>query len=171
MEKKYILFQKQCAACRVGQLGILTQSILVFHTCLHFENFYSNTKSRGRRRLAPNSKSTPPPNEACAADVIKCDGICQCATCEDESECQNRIFRLISSPTLNELKPTGFWKVVRIPGNGTASVRVPFTSHGRVAISAMSVGTRGNNFDSIRLNVFYKWANPGIVFRFFVFSK
>ena len=78
---------------------------------------------------------------------------------------------MISSPTLNEIKPTGFWKVVRIPGNGTASVRVPFTSHGRVAISAMSVGTRGNNFDSIRLNVFYKWANPGIVFRFFVFSK
>jgi hypothetical protein len=34
--------------------------------------------------------------------------------------------------------------VVRIPGNGTASVRVPFTAHGRVAISAMSLGARGD---------------------------
>ena len=103
-----------------------------------------STTTRGRRRLPGNMRPTAAtPNEACAVDVVKCDGTCQCATCEDESECQNRFFRLISSPTLNELKPTGFWKVVRIPGNGTVSVRVPFTSHGRVAISAMSIGTRG----------------------------
>ena len=105
-----------------------------------FSRENSNAESRGKRRLAVSSEMS---NSACHDDVIRCDGTCQCATCEDESECENPIYRLISSPTLNELRPTGFWKVVRIPGNGTASIRVPFASHGRVAISALSFGNRG----------------------------
>ena len=113
--------------------------------------------TRGRRRLTSSSRVATIPNEACGSDVISCDGICQCATCEDESECQNEIYRLISSPTLNELRPTGFWKVVRIPANGTATLKVPFASHGRVAISALSVGTRGNLNDFIIFIISYNY--------------
>ena len=106
------------------------------------DNENTDGGSRGRRRL-PSPGTTVTPNQACSGDVIRCDGVCQCATCEDETECENPVFRLISSPTLNELRPTGFWKVVRIPGNGTATLRVPFAAHGRVAISALSLGPRG----------------------------
>ena len=83
-----------------------------------------------------------------------CDRKCQCPNCQDELKCggggdghHGGNFKspeeLFSSPTLKTQKSTGFWNVVKMPPNGTLSLKVPFNTDGRLFLQANSLGTKG----------------------------
>ena len=68
-----------------------------------------------------------------------CDGKCQCANCQDELKCGGKFKsseQLFSSPTLKNQRSTGFWNVVKMPPNGTLSLKVPFHTDGRLFLQA-----------------------------------
>ena len=48
-----------------------------------------------------------------------------------------------SSPTLKTQRSTGFWNVVKMPPNGTLSLKVPFHTDGRLFLQANSIGSKG----------------------------
>jgi hypothetical protein len=86
-----------------------------------------------------------------------CDSRCDCSDCSDEDKkiCQNdnsperllstKIEGIISSPILEELSGYGFWKNVKIPSNGSISVRIPFMGgpHKQLELNSIVVRSRG----------------------------
>ena len=88
----------------------------------------------------------------CYSFLEICDQICQCSPdCTDEALCNSgqdkkslRFLRQNSqSAFLLEQEPNDFWKVVRLPANGTLSMRVPFKTQARLFLEASSLGSRG----------------------------
>ena len=66
-----------------------------------------------------------------------------------------------SSPTLKSQKSNGFWKVIRMPSNGSLNVRIPFEVNGRLYLIANTLGTSGiaslGTFEIWYINKFFCW--------------
>ena len=88
-----------------------------------------------------------------------CDSRCDCNDCSDEDKkiCKNENtnYRLLdtkidgvrSSPTLEKLSGSGFWKIVQIPSNGSVSFKIPFMGgpHKQIQLDSIVVQSRGKN--------------------------
>ena len=86
-----------------------------------------------------------------------CDSRCDCNDCSDENEVfcgkgnyykrllDKKIYGISATPTLEELSRSGFWKIVKIPSNGSISFRVPFMGgpHKQLELNSISVRSRG----------------------------
>ena len=91
-----------------------------------------------------------------------CDSRCDCSDCSDENEVfcrqkgnhkrllETKIKGISSSPTLEEVSGSGFWKIVKIPMNGSFSFRIPFMGgpHKQVELNSVAVRSRGKNDNS-----------------------
>ena len=103
-----------------------------------------------------NEKSDGVESEYVAENQI-CDSRCDCSDCSDENEsfCRNennlkglldtKITGISSSPTLEELTGSGFWKIVKIPSNGSVAFRIPFMGgpHKQIELNSIAVRSRG----------------------------
>lgn len=74
-----------------------------------------------------------------------CDHICDCSNdCIDENQCLETFpSSSETSLVLEESAFNDFWKVVKLPSNGTLSLRVPFATQGKLYLEANSLGSRG----------------------------
>jgi hypothetical protein len=88
-------------------------------------------------------------SEQCYDFLSICDHVCDCpgpGDCSDELNCggSERNMEAFASPVISEQSDNDFWKVVRIPTNGSLSLRIPFLGvNGRLFVSANAIGTRG----------------------------
>ena len=91
-----------------------------------------------------------------------CDSRCDCSDCSDENElfCKSKnsdykrlldtkILGISSSPTLEALTGSGFWKIVKIPSNGSVSFRIPFMGgpHKQIELNSIAVRSRGKKIN------------------------
>ena len=86
-----------------------------------------------------------------------CDSRCDCCDCSDEDKkiCKNentndrlldtKIDGVRSSPTLEKLSGSGFWKIIQIPSNGSVSFKIPFMGgpHKQIQLDSIVVQSRG----------------------------
>ena len=81
----------------------------------------------------------------CYSFLEICDGTCHCNDCIDEHRCggQSEPTTSAASPVLTEVAFNDFWRVVKLPPNGTLSFRVPFAKHGKLYLGANALGSRG----------------------------
>ena len=76
----------------------------------------------------------------------ECNGYCDCSDCSDESKCSmnQENSKMLSSPTMDKITSTGFWKIIKIGQTGMAKIRIPFHGrHQRLKVVGTAVGSRG----------------------------
>ena len=118
-------------------------------------------KSRMHYCQLINSKGTHVPNYVVESRI--CDSRCDCHDCSDEDKkiCRDqnsqksildtKILGIRYSPTLEDLGRSGFWKIIKIPSNGSMSFRIPFMGgpHKQLQLNSIIVGSRGRNSNYI----------------------
>ena len=79
-----------------------------------------------------------------------CDHVCDCIEgCIDESQCLETLpppqwaEKSQNSLVLSDCAFNDFWRIVKLPSNGTLSLRVPFATQGKLYLEANSQGFRG----------------------------
>ena len=129
----------------------------------NLENGRRSTSFRNSRMycqlINPSDKHTQVGVSDFIAETRICDSRCDCYDCSDEDEkfcymegiqerlLSSKVVGLPSSPTLDELSDSGFWKILKIPSNGSTSLRIPFVGgpHRQLQLDAIVVGSRGKN--------------------------
>ena len=96
-----------------------------------------------------------------------CDSRCDCNDCSDEDKkiCKNentndrlldtKIDGVRSSPTLEKLSGSGFWKIVQIPSNGSVSFKIPFLGgpHKQIQLDSIVVQSRGKTSFAVHFGI------------------
>ena len=128
-------------------------------------NNVAHTSVNGRSKMHycqlihSNNKNNQEVTSEYVEEKRVCDSRCDCSDCSDEDKkiCQNennperllstKIEGISSSPILEELSGYGFWKNVKIPSNGSISVRIPFMGgpHKQLELNSIVVRSRGRD--------------------------